>query len=200
MRLLGYHFLILRLLCSSIVAHQIPYLVFYIPFRKERKSNEVFEYTFNFGAAWIIMPCNHHLGNGYYMEPDGFLPWKAYESIFSLRRLTCSCGAARLCSGLGELSATCTSLRERPAPRSLLVSAWLVLISRVMTTLIRFRGNLGNKTLQLSYQAGLIRGVLQCVRMVLCCLGKNSCKRCFSSWLMRFLMKMFLMRNRVFLL
>lgn len=75
------------------------------------------------------MLCNHHLGNGCYMEPDGFLPWKAYGSVLSLRRLACLYGAARPCMGLGELSATCTSLGERPAPRSLLVRGQLGLSS-----------------------------------------------------------------------
>lgn len=32
------------------------------------------------------MLCNYHLGNGYYIEPVGFLPWKAYESVLSLQR------------------------------------------------------------------------------------------------------------------
>lgn len=74
----------LMLLYLGLPAHWSLDLHFYIHLRKGRKSNQVFEYTFHFGAAWVIMLCNYHLGNGYYTEPGGPLQWKASESILSL--------------------------------------------------------------------------------------------------------------------
>lgn len=77
----------LRLLCRAYWLTG-PHIYFFT-FLLEKKENEVFEYRFHFGTAWIIMLCDHHLGNGYYIEPDGFLPWKAYENILSHQRHAC---------------------------------------------------------------------------------------------------------------
>lgn len=71
------------------------------------------------------MLCNYHLGNGCYIEPDGFLPWKAYRSSLSLwRRALLAEGQLTSDLSSENLSETAPPTTESPAPApsSLLVS------------------------------------------------------------------------------